>query len=477
MSRSWIWRIGALCSVVALSGCSPSATPSAPPTAAATAVAQTGATAQAAAPTVAAAAKPVATAAAQAAPTLASVAATAAPTALAAAQAAAGGGKLTDGKVVLALLTDMSGVYAQISGPNALKAVQMAVDDFKAKYGDNALGGPIEVISADHQNKPDLGNSKAQEMYDRDGADVILDVPTSSVALAVANVAKDRKKLYVNVGAATTDLTGAQCNKYTYSYAYDTYMLANGTGVEVTKQGGNKWYIVYPDYAFGQDMNKSFTAAIQKAGGTILASDATPFPNEDFSTYLLKAPSLQPTTLGVMQAGQDLVNVVKQYNEFKLKDQGISLAIGLLFDSDIKALGQDAYAGDLYTTAWVWNQDDQARQWADRFQKVTGVRPTWAQAGDYSAAWQYMDAVRRAGTDDADAVVNQLDNYKFEDFYVRNGMIRKEDHRVVHDAYLAQVKPSSEAKEDGDYANVLRTIPAEQAFRPISDSQAAGCKM
>jgi branched-chain amino acid transport system substrate-binding protein len=457
-------RTVAMMSVVGLVGCS-SPTPAAPPTAVATAVAKTSATGQAVAPTVAAAAQPAASAVAQAAPTVA------------AAVPAAAAGKLTGGKVVLALLTDMSGVYAQIAGPGALKAVQMAVDDFKAKYGDNALGGPIEVISADHQNKPDLGNSKAQEMYDRDGADVIFDVPTSSVALAVANIAKERKKLYINVGAATTELTGPQCNKYTFHYAYDTYMLANGTGIEVTKQGGSKWYIVYPNYAFGQDMQKSFSAAIQKAGGTIVANDATPFPNEDFSSYLLKAPSLSPNVLGVMQAGQDLVNVVKQYNEFKLKDQKISLAIGLLFDSDIKALGQDAFAGDLYTTAWLWSLDDQSRQWADKFLKAHGSRPTFDQAGNYSAAWQYLEAVRRAGTDDADAVVAQLDNYKFEDFFIRHGLIRAEDHSVIHDVYLAQVKPASEAKEEGDYSNVLRTIPAEQAFRSVSEAVAAGCKM
>ena len=371
----------------------------------------------------------------------------------------------------------MTGVYSAISGPNAVNAVQMAIDDFNAKYGPNALGGPISVVGADHQNKPEVGTSRAQELYDVSDADVIIDVPSSPVALAVADVAKAKQRLYLNTGAATTDLTGASCNKYTYSWAYDTYMLAQGTGTVVTQQVGKNWYIVYPDYAFGQDMLKSFTTAIEKAGGKVIAGDPTPFPNDDFSSFMHKAPTLKPDVLGTMQAGQDLVNFVTQYNESNLKDQKIPLAIGLLFDSDIAALGQDAYAGDTYSTAWIWNLDGRARAWADKFRAVTGVRPTFAHAADYSAATQYLEAVRRARTDDADAVVKALDGYTFDDFMMRNATIRAEDHRVLHDVYVARVKPSSESKEDGDFSNILSTIPAAQAFRPVSDSVAAGCKM
>src|SRR5207253_10259406 len=188
--------------------------------------------------------------------------------------------KLTDGKLVIAVLNDQSLVYADLSGKNAVEAVKMAVEDFKAKYGENALGGPVEVITADHQNKPDLASSKAQEFYERSNADVILDVPTSSAALAIAKIANDEKRLYINITAATTDLTGAQCNKYTFHYAYDTYMLAAGTGVWVTQNVGKSWYIIYPNYAFGQDMEKSFRDAIPKTGGTIVASDGSPFPNQ-----------------------------------------------------------------------------------------------------------------------------------------------------------------------------------------------------
>ncbi|GAC1316134.1 MAG: ABC transporter substrate-binding protein [Chloroflexota bacterium] len=458
---------GRLVLLAVLAGCSqPTAAPTAAPAAAAT-------------PTTApaAAAKPT-TAPAAAATTAPVAAATAAQPGAEKPAASANPVKLTNGgKVVIGVINDQSGVYADLGGVNGVKAVQMAVDDFKAKYGDGALGGAIEVISADHQNKPDLASAKAAEFYDRQGVDLVIDVPTSSAGLAIAEVAKAKKRLYINVGAATTELTGSACNRYTFHWIYDTWMLANGTGTEVTRNGGKKWYIVYPDYAFGQDMDRSFRKAIEAAGGQILASDGTPFPNDDFSSFLLKAPTLQPQVLGAMQAGQDLRNVVKQYNEFKLKDQKITLAIGLLFDPDIAALGPDAYAGTIFTTGWVWTLDDQARAWADKFKAVTNVRPSYVQAGNYSATVQYLEAIRRAGTDDPDAVVKALEGLTFEDAIMRHASIRKEDHRVLHDVYLAQVKPSSEVSEAGDYSKLLNTIPADKAFRPVSESQAAGCRM
>jgi branched-chain amino acid transport system substrate-binding protein len=387
-----------------------------------------------------------------------------------------GGQAISDGKIVLAVLNDQSGVYADLSGKNGVEAVRMAVADFQAKYGDKAVAKDIEVVSADHQNKPDIANTKAQELYDRQHADVILDVPTSSAALAVAGQAKAKKKLFIDVGAATTELTGKQCNKYTFHYAYDTYMLANGTGRTVTEQGGKSWYIVYPDYAFGQDMQKSFTAAITKAGGSVVAKDPTPFPNDNFSTFLLKAPTLspKPTVLGTMQAGGDLVNLVKQYNEFKLKDKGISLAVGLMFITDIHSLGPDAFAGTTFTDAWYWNFDKQSRDWADRFMQRTGIRPSFAHAGDYSAAMQYLEAVQRAGTDASDTVVQTLEGYQFTDFFARNAQVRGADHLVVHDAYLAKVKPKSKVTEDWDYEQILSTIPADQAFPPAA---ASGCSL
>ena len=390
-----------------------------------------------------------------------------------------GGGKISGDKIVLAVLNDQSGVYSDLSGKNSVEAVKMAVEDFKAQYGDKAVTKNIEVVTADHQNKPEIANSKAQELFDRQGADTILDVPTSSAALAVATVASQKKKLYLNIGAATTDLTGKACNKYTFHYAYDTYMLAKSTGTTVTSQGGKNWYIVYPDYAFGQDMQKNFTTAIEGAGGKVVAKDPTPFPNDNFSTFLLKAPNMnpKPDVLGTMQAGGDLVNLVKQYNEFGLKGKGIKLSVGLMFITDIHALGPDAFAGTTFTDAWYWNLDERSRAWADKFQQRTKIRPSFAHAGNYSAAMQYLQAVQRAGSDDADEVVKKLENYSFDDVFARNAKIRAEDHRVVHDVYLAEVKPKSEVTTDWDYEKIMRTVPADEAFRPVADSAAAGCKM
>ena len=387
-----------------------------------------------------------------------------------------GGGTISGDKIVLAVLNDQSGVYADLSGKSSVTAVEMAVADWKAKQGDDAVTKNIEVVSVDHQNKPDIANSKAQELYDRQQADAILDVPTSSAALAVANVAKAKKKIFMDVGAATTELEGKQCNKYTFHYGYNTYMLANGTGATVTQDGAKNWYLVYPDYAFGQDMQKSFTTAVEGAGGAIVQSDPAPFPNDNFSTFLLKAPGLtpKPQVLGAMQAGGDLVNLVKQYNEYKLRDEGIGLAVGLMFITDIHSLGPDALAGTKFTDAWYWNATPENRAWADEFQAKAGKRPSFPNAANYSAATQYLDAVQRAGTDDSDAVVKELEGHAFTDVFAKNGTIRAEDHLLTHDVSLAQVKSGAEVKEPWDYERILRTIPADEAFQPVSPDCAMG---
>ncbi len=386
----------------------------------------------------------------------------------------ASGGDFTDDKIVLAVLNDQSGVYKDLSGPNSVKAVKMAVADFQAKHGEDAVVSDIEVTAADHQNDPGIANTKAQELYDRDGADIILDVPTSSAALAVAGQAAAKKKLFIDIGAATTELTGAQCNKYTFHWAYDTYMLANGTGTATTQNGGKNWQLIYPDYAFGQDMTKQFTKAVEKAGGKVQGTIATPFPNDNFATFLTKAAASKPDVIGTMQAGGDLINIVKQYNEAGLRDRGIDLAVGLMFITDIHSLGVEQFAGTTFTDAWYWNMDEEAREWADRFQKETGTRPSFAHAGNYSAALQYLEAVQAAGTDDADKVVAELEGKKVDDVFLRNGEIRAGDHRVIHDAYLAKVKNADEVSEDWDYEEIVTIIPAAEAFRPVEES---GCSM
>jgi branched-chain amino acid transport system substrate-binding protein len=384
---------------------------------------------------------------------------------------ASAGGKISNDKVVLGLLNDQSGIYKDLSGPNSKVAIEMAIEDYKAKYGDKAVAKTIEIVSADHQNKPDIANTKAQEMYERQNADIILDVPTSSAALAVATQAKAKKKLFIDVGAATTALTGASCNKYMFHWAYDTHMLANGTGAAMVKNGGKSWSIVYPNYAFGQDMNKSFSAAVTGAGGTVQQSIATPFPNDNFATFITRAGSTNPKVIGTMAAGGDLINFVKQFNQADLRDT--TLAVGLMFITDIHSLGVDQFAGTTFTDAWYWNFDARNRAWADKFKAKTNTRPTFAHAANYSAALQYLEAVQRAGTDNADAVVKELEGKDLNDIFLRNGKVRAADHRVLHDAYLAKVKAKGEVKQDWDYEKVLATIPADKAFGPVSDD----CKM
>jgi len=309
-------------------------------------------------------------------------------------------------------------------------------------------------------------------MYDRQNVDVILDVPTSSAALAVATQAKAKKKLFIDITAATTALTGKSCNKYTFHWAYDSYMLAHGTGATVVNNGGKKWSIVYPDYAFGQDMTKAFTTAVKDAGGTVDQSIPTPFPNDNFATFITKAGSTNPQVIGIMAAGGDLINFVKQFNQAGMRDKA-TLAVGLMFITDIHSLGVDQFAGTTFTDAWYWNLDAQNKAWADRFKAKTNTRPSFAHAANYSAAYQYLEAVQRAGTDNSDAVVKELEGKKLNDVFLHNGLVRAADHRVLHDAYLAQVKTQGEVKEDWDYEKILTTIPAEKAFGPVS----ADCKM
>ena len=371
---------------------------------------------------------------------------------------------LTDGKIVIGLLNDQSGVYKDLSGPNSEIAIQMAIDDYRELYGDDAVAKIIEIVTADTQNKPDVANTQAQQMYDRQSADIILDVPASSAALAVAEIAKEKKKLYINIGAATMELTGASCNPYTFHWAYNTQMLAKGAS-GVVADGGDSWSLVYPDYAFGQDMVKSFTASVEAAGGTVNESIATPFPNDNFATFITKAESTNPDVIGTMAAGGDLINFVKQYNQ---SGADATLAVGLMFITDIHSLGVEEFAGTTFTEAWYWDYDEQNREWADRFTELTDTRPSFAHAANYSAAFQYLDAVQRAGTDDADAIIGELEGLKVDDVFLRNGEIRAGDHSVIHDSYVAQVKEAADVKEDWDYEEIIATIPAEDAFPAVN---------
>ncbi|WP_243855209.1 ABC transporter substrate-binding protein [Diaminobutyricimonas sp. TR449] len=374
--------------------------------------------------------------------------------------------ELSDDKVIIGLLNDQSGVYKDLSGPNSKVAMQMAIDDYNEKYGDEAVAGKIEIVTADTQNKPDVANTQAQQMYDRSNADIILDVPASSAALAVAEVANQKKKLYINIGAATMELTGAACNPYTFHWAYNTQMLAKGAK-GVVEDGGKSWSLVYPDYAFGQDMVKSFSEAVENAGGSVNEAIATPFPNENFATFITRAGSTNPDVIATMAAGGDLINFVKQFNQSGLRDSA-TLAVGLMFITDIHSLGVDEFAGTTFTDAWYWNYDEQNREWADRFTELTDTRPSFAHAANYSAATQYLEAIQRSGTDDADAIIKELEGLKVDDVFLRNGEIRAGDHSVIHDTYVAKVKDAADVEEDWDYEEILATIPADEAYPDVN---------
>jgi branched-chain amino acid transport system substrate-binding protein len=371
-----------------------------------------------------------------------------------------------DGPIKIAVITDMSGVYAAIAGQGAVTATQMAVDDFGGKL----LGRTLEVDGIDHRNNGPEAAAKAREAYDG-GAELALDMTNSATALAVGGVAKEKHKLAIVTGGGSSAITGASCNRYMYHYAYDTYALAHSTGHNIAAQKDGKiWYGIVPNYAFGAAMLTDFTAAVKAEGGDFVHSDLIPLGNTDFSSYLLAAKNAKPQVLGVLNAGADTVNTMKQVKQFGL-DKDMKIAVGLLFLSDVDAL-PDVFSGSRITTSWYWNQDKAARAWADRFTaKVgNGVRPTDIQAADYSATTQWLNAVKAVGTVDADKVQAYLDGKRFNDFYAHDGYWRPRDHRVLHTMEVVDVVPKEQLKEPHAWFKIVEVIPAEKAFRPESES-------
>jgi branched-chain amino acid transport system substrate-binding protein len=371
------------------------------------------------------------------------------------------------GPVKIALITDMSGVYASLAGPGAAEATKMAIEDF----GGKVLGRTIVVDAIDHRNNAPDAAIKAREEYDG-GAELALDMTNSGVALAVANVAKEKKKLAIVTGGATSDLTGVACNKYTYHYAYDTYALAYSTGSNLAAQrDGKKWYAIVPNYAFGNSMLEDFTDAIKRKGAQMVKADLYPFPaTQDFTSYLLSAQNSGAQVLALFNAGADTVNSMKQVKQFQL-DRKMKVAVGLLFLSDVDAL-PDVFAGSRITTSWYWDEDRIARAWADRFSKrFRGLRPTDIQAADYSATMQWLNAVKAVNSLDADKVVAYLDGRHFADFYAHNAQWRARDHRVTHDVYVVDVIPKEEIKEPHAWFHIDQVIPKDAAFRPESESK------
>ncbi|MCK9382855.1 MAG: ABC transporter substrate-binding protein [Sulfuritalea sp.] len=371
-------------------------------------------------------------------------------------------GKLSGDMVKIGVMNDMAGVYADIGGPGSVEAAKMAVADFGGKM----FGKPIEVVFADHQNKPDVGASKAREWFDVQGVDMITDVPTSSVAIAIAKVANEKKRVYMNTGAATKALTNEECSPYTVHYAYDTYALANGTGKAIVQTGGKTWFFITADYAFGHALEADTAAVVKASGGEVKGAVRHPLSASDFSSFLLQAQASKAQIIGLANAGGDTINSVKAANEFGLtKNQ--TLAGLLMFISDVHSLGLKTAQGMMLTDAWYWDTNDETRKFGRRFFAKMKRMPSFDQAAVYSATLTYLKAVQEAGTDDADAVMKVLKKTKINDVFAKGGYVRA-DGRMVHDMYLMQVKKPEDSKYPWDYYQLKKVIPAEEAFQPLA---------
>ena len=380
---------------------------------------------------------------------------------------AAGTVKLSDGVVKIGVLTDLSGLYSDLSGAGAVLAVKMAIDDFRAMEKGKAF--PIELVSADHQNKGDVASNKAREWFERDKVDMITDLVTTSTALAVMPVAKEKNRITIVNGAASTPITGKQCTDTNVHYTYDTYALANGTGKAVVKQGGDTWFFLTADYAFGQALEKDTGAVVQANGGKVLGSVRHPFPGTDFSSFLLKAQASGAKVIGLANAGTDTTNAIKQAAEFGITPKQ-TLAGLLMFITDVHSLGLKATQGMYLTEGFYWDFNDETRAWSKRFFELHKRMPTMVQAGDYSSTMHYLKAVKAAGTDEAQAVMKKMKETPVSDFFAKNGKIR-EDGRHVHDFYLLQVKKPEESKHPWDYYFVRQVIPANDAVTPVAQSE------
>jgi len=373
--------------------------------------------------------------------------------------------KISDGAAKIGLILDMSGPYADVTGTGSLTAARMAVED----VGGKVLGKPIEVLVADHLNKPEIASAKAAEWFDREKLDALVDVAASSTALAAQDVAKQRNKIIMLNGPGTMRLTNESCGPQTVHYAYDTYALASGTGQAVVKQGGDSWFFLTVDYTFGHDLEKDTTNAVQAAGGKVFGSVRHPLNTADFSSFLLQAQASKAKIVGLANAGTDMIQAIKQAGEFGLTRQQ-KLAALLIYITDVHSLGLDVAQGMLLTAGFYWDLNDETRAWSRRYFERIGKMPNMSQAGVYSATTHYLNAVATAGTDESAAVMQAMQAAPINDFYAKNARIR-EDGRMVHDMHLVEVKKPEESKAPWDYYKVVATIPAEQAFQPLSASR------
>ena len=380
---------------------------------------------------------------------------------------ACGGANAQQVNVKIGVLSDMSSLYADIGGPGSVAAAKMAIADFTKDHPNVK----VDLISGDHQNKPDIGTQIANQWYDVDKVDMIIDVPNSGVALAVSQVAANKNKVFIVSGAAASDITGPKCNANTIHWTYDTWMLANGTGTAIVKTGGDTWFFLTSDYAFGHALERDTMAAVEKAGGKVLGKVRHPINTNDFSSFLLQAQSSKAKVIGLANAGGDTINSIKQAAEFGIVKGGQSLAGLLVFASDVAALGLPTAQGLILTETWYWDMNDANRAWTKRWQQERqGKWPTMIHAGVYAGITHYLKtAVALKGNlSDGKAVVAQMKSMPTEDQLFGKGTIRP-DGRKTHPAYLLEVKKPSDSKYPGDFYNVRATIPADQAFRPLKE--------
>ncbi len=375
--------------------------------------------------------------------------------------------QISDGIVKIGVMNDQSGTYADISGPGSTTAARLAVEDFGAAK----KGLKVEIVVADHLNKPDVGSSIARQWYDAEKVDVIVDVPTSSVALAINQITRDKGKAFLVSGAASSDLTGKACSPNTIHWTYDTWALANGTGSAIVKTGGDTWFFLTADYAFGHALERDTEAVVVKNGGKVLGKVRHPFPTADFSSFLLQAQASKAKIIGLANAGADTTNAIKQGAEFGIVKGGQQFAGLLVFISDVHALSLEKANGLVLTEAFYWDLNDKTRAWSKRFaEKQHGAMPTMVQAGVYSAVLHYLKAVEALKSDDGTKVIAKMKEMPTDDPLFGKGVVRA-DGRKIHPMYLFEVKKPAEAKGPWDYYKVRATIPAEQAFRPLDQGE------
>ena len=366
----------------------------------------------------------------------------------------------------LGAMVDMSGIYSTLGGQGMVNSVKMAVEDF----GGKVLGRPIEVLSANYQNKVDIASARAREWIDRDDVQMIIESSDSASALAMQKIGREKKRMMIFAGSASSVLTNAECSPYGVHYVYDTYALAHGTGAAVTKAGGDSWFFITADYAFGQALEKDTSEVVLANGGKVLGSVRAPLNSPDFSSYLLQAQTSKAKVIGLANAGTDTQNSVRQASEFGIIQAGQKMATLLVFLTDIKGMGLPVAQGLMFTDGFYWDRTDDTRAFAKRWgARNNGAMPTMVQAGAYSATMHYLKAVAAAGTDDADAISAKMKELEINDFFATKGKIRA-DGRMVHDMYVAEAKKPSESTGPWDLLKINAVIPGDQAFRPLSES-------